>query len=105
MNLLNIDEIKDHLFKLLPKYIIRLNTDMKFRANFSLGSNIMSINEKSLFKDDSINLDTTFNSGNSNEAYAIPIIIEILHELYGHCKKRFINSCYRHWIFYFFIKI
>ena len=92
LNLLNVKEIKDHLIKLIPKYIIRLNTDMKFRANYSLGSNIMSINEKSLFKKDSIRLNKIFDNNDSNEKYAIPIIIEILHELYGHYKKRLINS-------------
>ena len=44
------------------------------------------------FKKDSNCLDKIFDNNNSNEKYAIPIIIEIFHELYAHFIKRLINN-------------
>ena len=48
-----VDEVKNHLCKLLPKYIVRTNTDMKFNASYDDKSKIMIINEKKLFNSDS----------------------------------------------------
>ena len=50
LNMLNIDEIKNHLYNLIPKFIIRIETDMKFNANYDPKTKIMSINEKRLLK-------------------------------------------------------
>ena len=91
LNMLNIDEIKNHLYNLIPKFIIRIETDMKFYANYDPKTKIMSINEKRLLKRKSNILDIEFKN-NNNEHYVLPIICEILHELYGHGKLRLINN-------------
>ena len=91
LNMLNIDEIKNHLYNLIPKFIIRIETDMKFYANYDPKTKIMSINEKRLLKRKSNILDIEFKN-NNNQHYVLPIIYEILHELYGHGKLRLINN-------------
>ena len=91
LNMLNIDEIKNHLYNLIPKFIIRIETDMKFYANYDPKTKIMSINEKRLLKRKSNILDIEFKN-NNNEHYVLPIIYEILHELYGYGKLKLINN-------------
>ena len=91
MNLLNIKEIRQHLLQLIPKFIVRINTDLKFRADYMNKGNIMSINEKILFKSKSENLDQSF-KGEYYYAYIFPIVMEILHELFGHAKLRLSSS-------------
>ena len=91
-NMSTVDEVKNHLCKLLPKYIVRTNTDMKFNASYDDKSKIMIINEKKLFNSNSNLLTVLFENIKSNERYVLPISIEILHELCGHGKKRLIND-------------
>ena len=43
-----VDEVKNHLNKLMPKYIIRLNTEMKFNATYDDKTKIMFINDITL---------------------------------------------------------
>jgi len=91
-NMSTVDEVKNHLFKLLPKFIVRTNSDMKFNASYDDKSKIMIINEKKLFNLNSNLLTNLFENIKSSEKYALPISIEILHELCGHGKKRLIND-------------
>ena len=42
----NIDEVKNHLLQLIPRFIIRIYADMKFNANYDPNSRIMFLNEK-----------------------------------------------------------
>ena len=44
----NIDEVRLHLYKLIPKYIIRIDSDMKFNANYDPSSKIMTLNENEI---------------------------------------------------------
>ena len=53
INMLNVNEVKAHLLNLLPKYIIRISTEMKFNAYYDQFSKIMLINENQLFREDS----------------------------------------------------
>ena len=50
LNMLNIDEIRMHLFKLIPKYIIRIDSEMKINANYEPNTKIMALNEKRIFQ-------------------------------------------------------
>ena len=50
LNMLNIDEIKNNLYNLIPKFIIRIETDMKFNENYKKKKKIITINEKRLLK-------------------------------------------------------
>ena len=45
VNMANIDEVRSHLFKLIPKYIIRIDTKIKFNAYYDPNSKIMHLNE------------------------------------------------------------
>ena len=92
LNMSNIDEVRDHLIKLIPKYIIRIDSGMKFNANYDPISKIMILNEMQLFKIKSVTLNKIFQKDKKNDRYVLPIIIEILHEIYSHGKKRFIDN-------------
>lgn len=91
INMANVDEVRNHLLKLLPKYIVRIDTEMKFNANYDQKTKIMTLNEKRLLKLNSKILTKTFQNDELNEKYVLPIIIEILHELFGHGKKRLLD--------------
>ena len=91
-NMSTVDEVKNHLLKLMPRYIIRINSDLKFNASYDDKTKIMIINEKKLFNADSEMLTDFFEDPKLNEKYVLPISIEILHELCGHGKKRLINE-------------
>ena len=92
INMSNIDEVRSHLYKLIPQYIIRMDSDLKFNANYDPNSKIMTVNEKQLFGLKSIILDTIFLNDKNNERFVLPLVIEILHEIFAHGKKRFINE-------------
>ena len=91
-NMSTVDEVKNHLYNLMPKYIIRLNADMKFNASYCDNIKIMIINEKKLFNINSNLLTDLLENNEFNEMYVLPISIEILHELCGNDKKRLINE-------------
>lgn len=92
LNMSNIDEVRDHLLKLIPKYMIRIDSGMKSNENYDSISKIMFINEMKLFKIKSVTLNKIFKKDKKNDRYVLPIIIEILHQIYSHCKKRFIDN-------------
>ena len=92
INMSNLEEIKNHLFKLLPKYIIRIDTQMKFIADYDRNSKIMSLNEKALFNQTPLVITDLIEDKDFSEIYVLPIAIEILHEIYGHGKKRLIDN-------------
>ena len=91
-NMSTVDEVKNHLLKLMPRYIVRINSDLKFNASYDDKTKIMIINEKKLFNKDSDILTNFFEDNKFNEKFVLPISIEILHELCGHGKKRLINE-------------
>ena len=86
--MMNIDEIRNHLLNLIPKYIIRIDTRIKFNTNYEPNSKIMFLNERQLFNTSSKGLNKTFQKEKVSDKYIMPITIEILHELFGHGKKR-----------------
>ena len=65
---------------------------MKFNANYDPISKIMFLNEKQLFKIKSVALNKIFQKDKKNDRYVLPIIIEILHEIYSHGKKRLTDN-------------
>jgi hypothetical protein len=88
INMINIDEVKSHLLKLIPKYIIRIDSGMNFNADFEPNSKIMTLNERRLFNKSSKGLNKTFQKEKVSDKYVLPISIEVLHEIFGHRKKR-----------------
>lgn len=93
LSILNANEIKDHLLNLLPKSIIRLESNIKFRAYYESRTKIMIINELIMFKKSILALDKIYNSDESDE-YVIPIAMEILHEMMDHGKIRLNDNNY-----------
>ena len=65
---------------------------MKFNANYEPNSKIMFLNERQLFNTSSKGLNKTFQKEKISDKYIMPIAIEILHELFGHGKKRLTNK-------------
>ena len=92
INMMNIDEVKEHLINLIHKYIIRIDTRMKFKADFDPDSKIMTLNERELFNHSSLGLNKTFKIEAISDKYILPIALEILHEIFGHGKKRLIDK-------------
>ena len=91
INMINLDEVKSHLLKLIPKYIIRIDTGINFNADFDPNSKIMTLNERKLFNKSSKGLNKTFQKEKVSDKYVLPISIEVLHEIFGHGKKRLNN--------------
>ena len=65
---------------------------MKFLTDYDRNSKIMSLNEKDLFNQTSLVITDLLEDKDFSEIYVLPIAIEILHEIYGHGKKRFIDN-------------
>ena len=88
LNLLNIEQIKKILKNLIPNIIIRIETNMKFKAYFDKDTNIMLLNELVMFKKNIIQMNIIFKEGKKSDYYIIPITIEIFHENMAHGKLR-----------------
>ena len=92
INMSNLEKIKNHLFELLPKFIIRINTELKFLSDYDSNNKIFILNEKALFNHTSSAITYLFKEEKLKEIYALPIATEILIEIYEHEKNRFINN-------------
>ena len=91
-NMSNLEKIKNHLFELLPKFIIRINTELKFLSDYDRNSKIFILNEKALFNETSSTITDLYENKEFKDTYALPITIEILYEIYEYEKKRFIDN-------------
>lgn len=87
LSLLNVKDVQSHLQKLIPKTIIRAETNINFKAYYDKVTNIMIINELLLFNQSISTMDYIYQKKDS-DAYVIPITMEILHELMSHAKVR-----------------
>ena len=92
INMINIDEVRNHLLKLIPKYIIRIDTRMNFNADLDPNSKIMTLNERRLFNKGSKGLKKTFQKEKVSDKYVLPISIEALFQIFGQGKKRLNNK-------------
>ena len=88
ISLMTINEIKDHLFDLLPTIIIQIDVDLDMRAMFENETKIMIINEYIMFGICSQENEEIFFK-KEPDYFVIPISMEILHELFGHEKIRY----------------
>jgi len=91
LTLLNVEQVKAHLKNLIPKLIIRLESQINFRAYYDKDMKIMIINE---FKTLGATIETmnSFFYEEDGDKYIIPITIEILHEMLSHGKVRIIEK-------------
>ena len=102
INLMTLDEIQSHLFKLIPKIIIQIAADFKVRAFYERKTKIMGINEVKIFGNNFIqNKYSCFEIGpefkiknnkplkDESDCYVVPISIEILIEMLSHGKIRY----------------
>ena len=88
ISMLSLDQVKCHILKIFPKYIIRFYSNTKERANLNLKTNIIGINEKYLFKNELEKNENEFLKIDCKNNYSMPIIIEFFHEITGHSKYK-----------------
>ena len=90
MSLMTVEEIKEHLFNLLPTIIVQIDSNLDFRASFEKKTRIMIINEYQVFGN--------FITDNKNffkvepDSYVVPISMEMLSEIFGNIKLRYNNK-------------
>lgn len=90
MSLMTVEEIKEHLFNLLPTIIVQIDSNLDFRASFEKKTRIMIINEYQVFGN--------FIADNKNffkvepDSYVVPISMEMLSEIFGNIKLRYNNK-------------
>lgn len=80
LSLLTVDEVKNHLIKILPDFIIRYTFDNDIYAFYNFYNDIIFVNEKKTFK--TYNIISKYNSG----GYTVPIVMLLIHECWGHTK-------------------
>jgi hypothetical protein len=90
-NLLNVDDVKNHLFELIPEIIFFFNAETKTKAfSFSMTGQI-AINEKYLFGQyEKMDLIHNYNENKKENAQNISMTLSryIIHEDCGHTKYR-----------------
>ena len=86
INLLNTNEIKKHFLNLLPRFIIRTESKIKYRAYYESETNIILINEKEMFGQSIDTLDEIYLE--EPYSFVIPLAMEILQEILTHGKVR-----------------
>lgn len=87
ITIIPLKELKEHLINLLPTKIWRIYTDSDSRASFDNFTRIPLINEKKLYKMSKKEIDEKFRNGfNHSCKFALPAMIEILHECFSHGK-------------------
>ena len=90
-NLLNVDDIKNHLFELIPEIIFFFNSQTKTKAfSFSMTGQI-AINEKYLFAQyEKMDLIHNYSENKKENAQNISMILSryLIHEDCGHTKFR-----------------
>ena len=90
INLMTLDEIKGHLFKLIPKIIIQISTTSKIRAFYENKTKIMGINEIYIFGNDYFDIKPEFKITNNepfedeSDCYVVLLALEILNEMLAH---------------------
>ena len=75
-----VEEIVDHLKKMLPSFIIRYTSDKDNYTFYSCVDDLIFLNEKKTFKNDSL---TDLDDYDEN---ILPIVFLLLHECWGHKK-------------------
>jgi len=89
LSLLNVNQVKSHLKKLIPKLIIRIESNIKFRAYYEQTTNIMIINELIMFQQTIESLNVLYKEKDSDK-FIIPIVMEVFHEMMSHGKVRLV---------------
>ena len=80
LSMKTVEEIVDHLKKMLPSFIIRYTSDKDNYAFYSCLDDLIFLNEKKTFKNDSL---TDLDDYDEN---ILPIVFLLLHECWGHKK-------------------
>ena len=102
INLMTVDEIKEHLFKLIPKIIIQISTTSKIHSFYENKTKIMGINEIYIFGNDYMenkhsyfDIKPEFKITNNepfegeSDCYVVPLALEILCEMLANGKIRY----------------
>ncbi len=88
ISMLSLEQVKKHILKIFPKYIIRYYRNKKERAILHLKTNLVGINEKHLFKQNLEKNEKNFLEKECKNHYSMPIIAELFHEVTGHSKYK-----------------
>jgi hypothetical protein len=90
MSLMTLNEIKSHLMDLMPSLIVKIDSTMNLRGLFEKKTKMMVINEYQMF--DTLTEDDKIKLNKEPNYYVVPISMEILHEMLGHAKVRYIQG-------------
>ena len=84
--MITVDELKNHIIKILPNFIIKYIYDNDDYAFYSTYNDIIFVNELKTFKINDIKFD--YSSG----GYTVPLVMLLLHECWGHAKVSLSNK-------------
>ena len=85
-----LEQVKDHLLDLLPKFIFIVDNLSRFVAVSDHVSYVSFFNEGRLFNEI---IENEKYIENNHKKYVLPIMIEISHEFLSHMKTRYGNLC------------
>ena len=80
LSMITVDELKNHIIKILPKFIIKYIYDNNVYSFYSSYNDIIFVNELKTFKNNDLNCN--YSSG----GYTVPLVVLLLHECWGHAK-------------------
>lgn len=86
LSMITVDELKNHIIKILPNFIIKYIYDNDDYAFYSTYNDIIFVNELKTFKINDINFDYSFGG------YTVPLVMLLLYECWGHTKVSLSNK-------------
>ena len=89
LSMLTLNQIKNHLFDLVPKFLFRVHYKYDFKAVSDVSNHISYFNDSEILHLEI--LEKKLININQKE-YILPLTIEISHETYSHIKIRYSNS-------------
>lgn len=90
MSLMTLNEIKSHLMDLMPSLIVKIDSTMNLRGLFEKKTKMMVINEYKMFHTITESDKKIFYE--EPDYYVVPISMEVMHEILGHAKLRYIQE-------------
>ena len=89
--MLTLNQIKNHLFDILPKFIFTVNSSYDFKAVSDVTNHISFFNDNKIFHLEVVNKEIF---GRNAKEFILPLMIEISHELISHIIIRYARKDY-----------